>query len=68
VIGTGLIKGTEGGASWTTLGHLDGEKVMLRFAVGPDRLYAVTQHNEIVFSRDGGQSWVPYASGGQAAR
>jgi photosystem II stability/assembly factor-like uncharacterized protein len=69
VIGTGLIKNREGDLiSWKPLGRLEGDTVMLQFAVGAGRLYAVTQRNEILLSEDDGQTWRPYASAGRGSQ
>lgn len=57
--GVGLMR--REGANWSTLGALGGDRVALHFAAAPDRLYAITQHGEIMVSRDGGRTWRPYA-------
>ena len=65
VAGTGLIRTTEGGTNWSTIGGNLGNRYILHLAVDPsddNNLYAVTfdtrtRGNAVLASRDGGRSW-----------
>lgn len=59
LVGNGLMRGD--GNGWTTLGPLPGNAAMLHFAKGPDRLYAVTDRDQVLVSPDEGRSWQPFA-------
>jgi photosystem II stability/assembly factor-like uncharacterized protein len=60
MLGSGLLRAEEPSLSWTTLSNGFGDRYLLHLAVDPgdhDRLFASTQHNELLASRDGGRSW-----------
>lgn len=60
VVGVGLVRATESARDWTVVSREFGDRILLHFAVdptAPDRLYAVTQHSEVLASKDGGRSW-----------
>jgi photosystem II stability/assembly factor-like uncharacterized protein len=68
VVGTGLIKSDEGSLNWNTLNNGFGDRVLVHFAVDsadPMRLFASTQHGEILASTDGGKTWAAF---GERAR
>jgi photosystem II stability/assembly factor-like uncharacterized protein len=63
VVGTGLIKATEPSLTWATLSNAFGDRYLLHFAADPQdaaKMYAVTQHSEILTSMDGGKTWQPF--------
>jgi photosystem II stability/assembly factor-like uncharacterized protein len=60
MLGTGLIRAEEPSLDWQTLSNGFGDRYLLHLAVDPhnhDRLFASTQHNELMASRDGGRTW-----------
>jgi hypothetical protein len=60
VLGQGLVHGREGSPDWETISADLGERILVRLAVDPssaDRLYALTQHDELMASTDGGRTW-----------
>lgn len=60
VLGSGLLRGKEGGPDWRTLSNDFGDRYLLHLAVDPgnaERLFAVTQESELLASRDGGRTW-----------
>ena len=67
VVGTGLIRTMEPGASWRTIGGSLGKNYILHLAVDPtddSNLYAVTlspqtRRHAVLASGDGGRSWSP---------
>jgi photosystem II stability/assembly factor-like uncharacterized protein len=64
-VGVGLLRTTEPSVAWQTVGSDFGESVLLHFAADltdPERLYAVTDKNVILSSRDGGKTWKPLQS------
>ncbi|MGQ0663963.1 MAG: exo-alpha-sialidase [Pseudomonadota bacterium] len=66
LLGVGLIKTTEPSLAWSTLSKDFGDRVLLHFAIDPSdasKLYATTQHSEILASADGGRSWKVLGSG-----
>lgn len=65
VLGQGLMRGQESSPDWTILSEDFGERVLVHLAVdrsGGERLYALTQHNEILASTDAGKSWQVFGS------
>ncbi len=65
VVGTGLLKAEEPGLNWETVNADWGERILLHLGVDPadpGRLFAVTQHGEILASTDGGASWTALTS------
>ena len=66
VVGTGLIRASELGLNWRTIGGNLGNDYILHLAVDPandGNLYAVTfsprtRRNEVLASADGGRSWL----------
>ena len=63
-IGRGLLRGVEPHLQWEPLQSSFGENVLLHLAIDPNdsnRLFAVTQGNELPASRDGGLSWTSIA-------
>lgn len=65
IVGTGLIKATEPSLNWATLSNDFGDRYLLHFAVDPQdaaKMYAVTQHHDILASGDGGKTWQPFGS------
>ena len=65
VVGTGLIKADEVSLQWSTVANNFGDRVLLHLAVDASdssRLYAATQHGEILASADGGQTWAPFGA------
>jgi photosystem II stability/assembly factor-like uncharacterized protein len=58
IVGSGLMR--RDGSSWSALGALSGDRVLLNFAAAQDRFYAVTQRGEILESRDNGRTWQSY--------
>jgi len=64
LFGIGLVKTVEPALRWELLSDGFGERYLLHLAVDPrdgERLYAVTQENELLASRDGGRTWAPFA-------
>ncbi len=60
VLGSGLMRSTEGSPKWETLSSDFGDRILIHLATDPtdpDRLYGVTHQSEVLESRDGGQSW-----------
>lgn len=60
VVGEGLIRAREPELRWEAVSNDFGERIPLHLAVDPTdpaRLYAATQHGEILASADGGRSW-----------
>jgi photosystem II stability/assembly factor-like uncharacterized protein len=60
MLGSGLIRAEEPSLDWQTLSNGFGDRYLLHLAVDPhnhDRLFASTQHNELMASRDGGRTW-----------
>ena len=65
VLGAGLVRGSEGAPDWKIMSTDFGDRILVRLAVDPssaDRLYALTQHNEVVASTDGGRTWRTFGS------
>jgi photosystem II stability/assembly factor-like uncharacterized protein len=65
VVGTGLIKATEPSLTWATLSNAFGDRYLLHFAADPQdaaKMYAVTQHSEVLASIDGGKTWQAFGS------
>ena len=60
--GVGLMRAEGDGRPWRRLGALAGDRVILHFAAGSARYFAVSQHSEIFWSEDQGQTWRPYGS------
>ena len=63
-IGRGLLRGVEPHLLWKPLHRGFGENVLLHLTIDPNdlnRLFAVTQGNELLASRDGGLSWTSIA-------
>ena len=60
VLGSGLMRSTEGSPKWETLSDDFGDRFLLHLATDPadpDRLYAATSTSEVLTSADGGKSW-----------
>lgn len=60
MVGSGLLRAEERSLNWRTLSNDFGDRYLLHLAVDPDdhdRLFASTQHNELLASRDGGRTW-----------
>jgi hypothetical protein len=60
MVGSGLIRTEEPSLNWHTVNNDFGDRYLLHLAVDPDdrsRLFASTQHNELLASRDGGETW-----------
>jgi photosystem II stability/assembly factor-like uncharacterized protein len=60
MLGSGLIRAEEPALDWQALSNGFGDRYLLHLAVDPldhDRLFASTQHNELMASRDGGRTW-----------
>jgi photosystem II stability/assembly factor-like uncharacterized protein len=60
VLGSGLVRADEPSLDWQTLSNGFGDRYLLHLAVDPadhDRLFAATQHNELLASSDGGRTW-----------
>lgn len=65
VVGKGLIKGMEPSLRWRVLSRGFGEQYILDLAVDPtneDHLYVVTNKDEVLESRDGGQTWTTFGA------
>jgi photosystem II stability/assembly factor-like uncharacterized protein len=63
-IGRGLLRGVEPDLQWEPLNHGFGESVLLQLVIDPSdptRLFAVSQRNELLGSRDGGIGWTTIA-------
>lgn len=63
VLGRGLVRSAEDRLAFETLSGDFGDGFLLHLAIDPanaDRLYAATQHSEVLMSRDGGQTWSSY--------
>ena len=58
--GHGLMRAEGDGRPWRRLGALEGDRVILHFAAGSERFFAVSQHSEVFWSEDQGQTWRPY--------
>jgi photosystem II stability/assembly factor-like uncharacterized protein len=66
VLGSGLMRSTEGWPTWETLSEDFGDRILLHLATdpsNPDRLYAATHHSEVLESDDGGQTWSLFGAG-----
>jgi hypothetical protein len=59
MLGSGLLLADEESLDWRPLSDDFGDRYLLHLAVDPDRnrLFASTQHNELLASRDGGETW-----------
>jgi hypothetical protein len=60
MLGSGLMRAEEPSLDWQALSNGFGDRYLLHLAVDPhdhDRLFASTQHNEMMASRDGGRTW-----------
>ncbi len=60
ILGEGLVLGTEGEAQWERLHPGFQDRFLLYFAAdpqAPERVFAATQHGEVLASEDGGRSW-----------
>jgi len=60
MVGSGLIRAEEPSLSWSIVSNDFGDRYLLHLAVDPDdhtRLFAATQRNELMASRDGGRTW-----------
>jgi hypothetical protein len=60
MVGNGLLRSEEPSLNWQTVASDFGDRYLLHLAVDPDdgsRLFAMTQHSELLASRDGGQTW-----------
>jgi photosystem II stability/assembly factor-like uncharacterized protein len=60
VLGGGLQRASEAGLAWETVSTAFGERVLLHLALDPNdpsRLFAASQHGEILASEDGGATW-----------
>ena len=66
ISGVGLIRTTEPGLNWTPLSRDFGDRFILHLALHPidaNKLYAVTQHSEVIASTDGGRGWRMFGTG-----
>ena len=60
VLGEGLVRRAEDGDEWERLHPGFQDRYLLCFAADPqtpDRLFAATQHGEVLASEDGGRNW-----------
>lgn len=60
MVGSGLLRTEEPSLNWHTVNNDFGDRYLLHFAIDPDdrsRLFASTQHNELLASQDGGETW-----------
>lgn len=60
VLGEGLVRRAEDGGEWERLHPGFDGRYLLYFAADPqaaDRVFAATQHGELIASEDGGRSW-----------
>ncbi len=60
VLGEGLVRRAEDGDEWERLHPGFQDRYLLYFAADPqtpDRLFAATQHGEVLASEDGGRNW-----------
>jgi hypothetical protein len=60
MVGSGLLRSEEPSLNWQTVTKDFGDRYLLHLAIDPDdrnRLFATTQHSELLASRDGGQTW-----------
>jgi photosystem II stability/assembly factor-like uncharacterized protein len=65
VLGSGLMRSSEGWPTWETLSADFGDRILLHLALdpsNPDRLYAATHHSEVLASNDGGKTWSLFAT------
>lgn len=65
IVGLGLVKATEPSLNWTTLKKDFGDRYILHLAVDPTdgaKMYAATQHGDVLASADGGRTWRPFGS------
>jgi len=66
LLGQGLIAANEGEfARWDRLSDRFGDRYLMHLAfdpVNPDRLYAATQHSDVLVSDDGGRNWRDFGS------
>ena len=63
-VGGGLLRAVEPSLQWEPLHQGFGESILLHIAIdpsGPIRLFAVSQRNELLGSRDGGIGWTTIA-------
>ena len=63
VLGRGLLRSAEQQIDFSTVSSNWGNRFPLHLAVDPtdpERLFAATQHGQIVVSTDGGRSWAPF--------
>jgi len=62
LFGVGLVRTVEPALRWELVSDGFGDRYLLHLAVHPgdaQRLYVVTQENEILASADGGRAWAP---------
>ena len=67
VIGLGFMRTHEPSLAWEVLSDVFGRRYVVHLAVDPNdpqRIYAVTQKNDLLFSTDGGRGWAEYARAG----
>ncbi len=60
ILGEGLVRRAEDGDAWERLHPGFQDRFLLYFAVdpqAPDRVFAATQHGEVLASEDGGRNW-----------
>ncbi|WP_209427853.1 hypothetical protein [Pararhodobacter sp. SW119] len=60
ILGEGLVRRAEDGDAWERLHPGFEDRFLLYFAVDPqtpDRVFAATQHGEVLASEDGGRNW-----------
>jgi photosystem II stability/assembly factor-like uncharacterized protein len=60
MVGSGLMRTEEPSLNWHTVSNDFGDRYLLHLAVDPgdrSRLFASTQHNELLASLDGGETW-----------
>ncbi|MFW6028197.1 MAG: WD40/YVTN/BNR-like repeat-containing protein [bacterium] len=60
MLGSGLLHAQDTSLEWQALSNGFGDRYLLHLAVDPhdpDCLFASTQHNEVMASRDGGRTW-----------
>lgn len=65
MLGSGLMRAEEPSLDWQRLSNGFGDRYLLHLAVdprNPDRMFASTQHNELMASRDGGSTWQAIAA------
>jgi hypothetical protein len=60
MVGSGLLRSEEPSLNWQTVSDDFRDRYLLHLAIDPDdrnRLFATTQHSELLSSLDGGQTW-----------